>query len=214
MTHNLSVERDAAKARRPSLLRYAYGGYMKLFVLLLSGFLALPSVCFAELADENLLQNLPNGYKVDFQAKQGNMVITEMVPQSETVKNWTEMVTTQIFLGLKNATPEQFQAFMAKSWLAACKDGGVAPITKGEENGYPFSIWLQTCPLNQSTGKPEKTWFKAIKGNDSFYVVQKAFRFDPSNEQVVQWMKYFRSVIVCDSRLPDRPCPKLEKVAQ
>jgi hypothetical protein len=187
---------------------------MKLSFLLLLVFIALPSVCFAELADENLLQYLPSGYKVDFQTKQGSMVITEMVPQSETVKNWTEMVTTQIFLGLKNTTPVQFEAHMAKSWLAACKDGGVAPITKGEENGYPFSLWLQTCPLNQSTGKPEKTWFKAIKGNDSFYVVQKAFRFDPSNEQVVHWMKYFRSVIVCDSRLPDRPCPKFEKVAQ
>jgi hypothetical protein len=187
---------------------------MKLFSLLFSAMLVLPSVCLADLTDENLLQNLPVGYKVGFQGKQGNIVISEMVPQAETVKNWTEMVTTQIFLGQKNATPEQFQAFMAKGWLAACKEGGVAPITKGEENGYAFSIWLQTCPLNQATGKPEKTWFKAIKGNDSFYVVQKAFRFDPSDEQVVQWMKYFRSVIVCDSRLPDRQCPKVSSVAQ
>lgn len=185
---------------------------MKLSCLLLSLLVvAFQSVCLADLTDENLLQNLPSGYKVDFQAKQGSMFITEMVPQSETVKNWTEMVTTQVFKGLKNVTPEQFQALMAKNWLAACKDGGVAPVTRGEENGYLFSIWLQTCPLNQSTGKPENTWFKAIKGNDSFYVVQKAFRFDPSNENVVQWMKYFRSVMVCDSRLPDSPCPKLEK---
>lgn len=187
---------------------------MKLFVLLLSAFMAVPSVCFAQLKDENLLQNLPSGYKVDFQTRQGNMLITEMVPQAETVKNWTEMVTTQVFLGLKNATTEKFQEFMTKSWLASCKDSSVAHITKGEENGYPFSIWLQACPLNQASGKPEMTWFKAIKGNDSFYVVQKAFRFEPSNEQVVQWMKYFHSVTVCDSRLPDRPCPNIEKSAQ
>jgi hypothetical protein len=68
--------------------------------------------------------------------------------------------------------------------------------------------------LNQATGKPEKTWFKAIKGNDSFYVVQKAFKFDPSKEQIAQWMQYFRSVAVCDTRLADRPCPKLEKMSQ
>jgi hypothetical protein len=187
---------------------------MKLSSLLLSILFALPNVCLAELTDENLLQNLPSGYKLDFQGKQGKVVISEMVPQSETAKNWSEMVTTQIFLGLKNATPEQFQAFMAKSWLAACKDGSIAPVTKGEENGYSFSIWLQTCPLNQSTGKPENTWFKAIKGNDSFYVVQKAFRFTPSNEQIAQWMQYFRSITVCDSRLPERSCPKLEKIPQ
>lgn len=187
---------------------------MKLSSLLLSLLLAAPSICLAELTNENLLQNLPKGYKIDFQTKQGNMIITEMVPQAETVENWTEMVTTQIFLGMKSATPEQFQASVAKSWLAACKGGEAAPITKGEENGYAFSIWLQTCPLNPSTGKPEKTWFKAIKGNDSFYVVQKAFKFDPSEDQVTQWMRYFRSVMVCDSRAADRACPKLEKIEQ
>lgn len=175
---------------------------------------AVPTYSLADLKDENLLQNLPTGYKVDFQTKQGNMIMTEMVPQSESVKNWSEMITTQIFLGLKNATPENFQAYMQKTWGDSCKGAEVASVTKGEENGYPFSIWIQSCPLNQSTGKPEKTWFKAIKGNDSFYVVQKAFKFDPSNEQVTQWMKYFRSVMVCDTRLTDRPCPKLEKVSQ
>lgn len=176
--------------------------------------LALPNVCLAELTNENLWQNLPNGYKVGFQDRQGNMVMTEMVPQAETVNNWTEIITTQIFLGMKNVTPDQFQAFMTKSLLAACKDSEVIPITKGEENGYAFSIWLQACPLNPSTGKPEKTWFKAIKGNDSFYVVQKAFKFDPSKEQITQWMQFFRSIMVCDTRLADRPCPKVEKVAQ
>lgn len=176
--------------------------------------LFVPSVCLAQLSDENLLQSLPQGYKVDFQTKQGSMIMTEMVPQAETVDNWTEMLTVQIFLGLKNATPEQFQALMAKAWLGACRNGEVAPITKGEENGYSFSIWVQACPLNQATGKPEKTWFKAIKGNDSFYVVQKAFKFNPSKEQIAQWMQYFRSVAVCDTRLADRPCPKLEKVSQ
>ena len=187
---------------------------MKLSSLLFLALIALPSVSFAELKDENLLYELPSGYKVDFQSKQGNVITMEMVPQSETVNDWTEMLTVQILLGQKKFTPEQFQTLMSKSWLAVCKDGGVGPITKGEENGYPFSIWLQMCPQNPLTGKPENTWLKAIKGNDSLYVIQKAFRFDPSEEQVVQWMKYFRSVMVCDSRLSDRPCPKVEKVAQ
>ena len=184
---------------------------MKPAYWLLSLLLALPSMCLAELTNENLLQNLPKGYKIDFQTKQGNMVMTEMVPQTETVNRWTEMITTQIFLGMKNTTPEEFQASMAKNWLAVCKDGQAAPITKGEENGYVFSIWIQGCPLNQSTGKPENTLFKAIKGNDSFYVVQKAFKFAPAKEQITQWMQYFRSVMVCDTRLTARSCPKFEK---
>lgn len=187
---------------------------MKVASLLLFLILILPSMCFAELTNENLLQTMPNGYKVDFQTQQGSMVMTEMVPQSESVQNWTEMVTTQIFLGLKTTTPETFQVYMKKTWGSACAASTTTSITSGKENGYPFSIWMQTCPENQSTGKPEFTWFKAIKGNDSFYVIQKAFKFAPSNDQIIQWMQYFHSARVCDTRVADSPCPPLTKVGK
>ncbi len=173
-----------------------------LFLLLI-----LPGICFAKLQDENLLVAIPKGYKIDFQTKKDNMIMSEMVPQAETVNNWTEMVTTQIFLGMKNTSPEQFQETMTNNWAAACKNSNSVPVTDGKENGYAFSIWMQTCPLNRVTGKPENTWFKAIKGNDSFYVVQKAFKSEPSNEQIVQWMKYFRTIMVCDTRGNKHPCP-------
>jgi len=63
------------------------------------------------------------------------------------------------------------------------------------------------CPLNKDSGKPEITWFKAIQGQDSFYVVQKAFKFDPSQGQIVQWTLYLKKVAVCDTRVKERACP-------
>jgi hypothetical protein len=80
-------------------------------------------------------------------------------------------------------------------------------VAQGPENGYPAAVWLLSCPRNRETGKPEITWFKAIQGNDSFYVVQKAFRFEPAKEQVAKWTQYLRGVAVCDSRLAERRCP-------
>lgn len=56
--------------------------------------------------------------------------------------------------------------------------------------------------------KPEITWFKAVEGNDSFYLVQKAFKFEPSQDQITRWMGYLRKVSVCDSRIADRACPR------
>ena len=67
-------------------------------------------------------------------------------------------------------------------------------------------VLLQSCPLNKATGKPEITWFKAIQGNDSFYIVQVAFKAWPSKEQITQWMGYLKDVTVCDTRLLDRAC--------
>ena len=175
------------------------------FILASITSLFLVPVFAAGLEDENLLQTLPDGYKIGFQDRQQNMLLTEMVPEAETVENWTEMVTTQVFPGLK-ATPQQFKATIDQSVKAACPGAESVDVTQGEENEYPISIWMQVCPLNPSTGKPEYTWFKAIQGNDSFYVVQKAFRYAPSEEEVVRWMKYFQGVGVCDTRLQASPC--------
>jgi hypothetical protein len=162
----------------------------------------------AEIRDEVLLVTSPAGYKVGFQAQQRDRSrITEMVPTAETVESWTEMVTVQTFPGLR-ATAEQFESHLIKDWRGACPEADYQRIAQGTESGYPFVLWLLSCPLNKASGKPEITWFKAIHGNDSFYVVQKAFRFAPSKEQISTWMAFLRDAKVCDTRLPDRPCPK------
>ena len=170
-------------------------------------FLSFTAAASAQLQNENLLVALPSGYKIDYQARKDQIAISEMVPQQESVKNWTEMVTVQIFFGLKRP-PEQFKAQMEKLWSESCAGSKIESITSGPENGYRALVWMQSCPLNRQTGKPEITWFKAIQGNDSFYLVQKAFRFAPTQEQVAQWTRYLQSVTACDSRLPDRTCPK------
>jgi hypothetical protein len=134
----------------------------------------------------------------------------EMVPAAETVEAWTEMVTVQIFLGMKNVAPAQYSATLQGVWAKSCDKAQSHPVASGTENGYPFTLWLSSCPRNTATGKPEITWFKAMQGNDSFYLVQKAFKFQPSKAQIDTWMAYFKKVSVCDSRRPDHPCPTVK----
>lgn len=159
------------------------------------------------LTDENLLVAVPDGFKIDFQQRNGDMLISEAVPVAQSVRDWTEMVTVQIFYDLK-VTPEQLKARIDKEGPAACADIESNRVAQGDENGYAYMVWLQSCPLNKATGKPEITWFKAIAGNDSTYVVQLAFKAWPSKEQITSWMQYLGSVSVCDSRLPERACPR------
>jgi len=173
--------------------------------LLLAILLPLPAA--AQLVNENLLVSMPQGFKVGFQERKNNIQMTEMVPAKETVQEWSEMVTVQIFFGLKT-TPEQFKADMEKRWRAACKDGGSHAVSGAVENGYATLIWVLSCPRNPATGKPEVTWFKAVQGNDSFYLVQKAFRSMPAQPQMTEALSYLTGVKVCDSRRKDRACPK------
>ncbi len=161
----------------------------------------------AELVDENLLVVVPDGYKIDFSDKNATMLINEMVPVAENVHDWTEMVTVQIFFGLAGGTPQRMKNDIERKWFAACAHAESHPVAEDVENGYAVGVWLLSCPLNSSTGKPEMTLFKAIQGNDSFYLVQKAFKFEPSPAQVTEWSRYLSKVSVCDSRRADRPCP-------
>ena len=185
---------------------------MRLRRALLASFagLLLAGGASAQLKDENLLQGMPEGYKIGFQERQGPIILTEMVPESESVEEWTEMVSSQLFIGLKSVSPETFRAESRKKWLEACKDGNFAEIASGEESGYPMALWMLSCPHSKAPGRPEITWFKAIRGQDAFYVVQKSFRFEPSNEQVQQSMRYLRQISVCDTRIPQRACPVIK----
>ena len=177
----------------------------KISIYLGLGMALAASPCHAQLRDENILAKLPTGFKIDFQQRNKTMLISEMVPVKQSVKNWTEMVTVQVFYGLM-VTPDQFKARIEKELATACPGAELHPVAEGAENGYPSMVWLQSCPINKATGKPEITWFKAIQGNDSFYVAQVAFKAWPSKEQVTQWMRYLKDVTVCDTRLPDRAC--------
>jgi hypothetical protein len=168
---------------------------------------ALASAGFAQLQNETLLVELPTGYQIGFQDQKGNMRMSEMVPASETVDDTSEMVTVQIFSELKTP-PAPFRDNIQKGWLAACKDGGAHAVSDARENGYATLTWVLSCPRNPSTGKPEITWFKAVRGNDSFYAVQKAFRFMPAQEQMTGALAYLNMVKVCDTRRKDSPCPR------
>jgi hypothetical protein len=169
--------------------------------------LAAAGPAAAELVNENLLVAVPDGYKIDFRDKNATMLINEMVPVAENVHDWTEMITVQIYFGLTDVAPERMKNDIEKRWFGACANAESHSVASDVENGYPVAVWRLTCPLNSTTGKSEMTWFKAIRGNDSFCVVQKAFKFEPSPEQVSEWSRYLRKVSVCDSRLADRPCP-------
>jgi hypothetical protein len=79
-----------------------------------------------------------------------------------------------------------------------------------EAGTRPPELWIHVRSATQRLEVQGKlAWFKAIQGADSFYVVQKAYKFVPSKEQETKWTGYLQSISVCDSRVPERACPKM-----
>jgi hypothetical protein len=175
-------------------------------VIAFTGLLCFGSAAHAQLKNENLLVGMPQGFKVGFSDARNGMNMQEWVPANETVQNWTEMVTVQVFLNRKDLDPVQFLATMEKQWAGACKGSTATPVASGKTNGYASAIVTLRCPLLASSGKPETTMMKTIKGNDSFYLVQRAARSVPSEPQLALMKSYLEAVSACDSRLRAHPC--------
>lgn len=179
--------------------------------VLLCGLL-LSSLAVAQPQEELLLQGMPNGFKVASQDREGPIVTTNLVPESEGRDDWTEMLTSQLYLGLKHVTLEAFRTESKRKWLEGCKEGQFAEMVSGDENGYPIMLWMLTCPYSKAPGRPEISIFKGIRGTDNLYVLQKTFRFEPNKEQIALWMRYLKTVIACDPRTSTHACPAADSV--
>jgi hypothetical protein len=166
---------------------------------------ALAASCFAQDAvqSETLLLRLPEGFKVGYQ--RGNM--TEWVPSLETVEDWSELVTLSVYKANSKVNQVQFLQGIASGWMQQCPETPPPHLYTGQTNGYAVSMMLLACPKLKSTGKPETTGFRAIQGTQSLYIVQRAFRSTPTQEQVARTMSYLGTVTVCDRSSLGHPCP-------
>jgi hypothetical protein len=157
---------------------------------------------------ENLIVSPPGDFKVGYDSHDANKSITEFVPAQETVEDWTRMLTVQVFRHAKIEAAAFLQG-VGKGFAEACPGTTVRGngIRTGQVNGYVVSMLFLQCPKNPATGKPETTIFRAIKGNDALYLVQRAWRAVPAQQDVDETMQALAHVMVCDTRASEHPCP-------
>ena len=163
----------------------------------------------ADVRDENLLVPIPHGFVLGDQGRSGpGSDIAEYIPDGETVNAWSRMLTVQVFHNLKGFDPDRFAETIRDRGPASCPGEQGVLVKHGLEHGYAASLWLFTCPLNPQTGKPETFYDKLISGTDALYSVQYSFRSTLYPEVVPSKLAFLDKVGVCDTRLPDRPCPR------
>lgn len=137
--------------------------------------------------------------------------MTEFVPAGQTVEDWTEMLTVQVFRHATVDAPSFLRA-VGTRYMEACPGTTAKGIFTGHVNGYVVSMLLLKCPQNPATRKPETTAFRVIKGNDALYSVQHAWRAVPSDQDVDRAMHDLAKVTVCDTRAADHPCPSFDSL--
>ncbi len=166
-----------------------------------------------EKGKEVVIVATPSGYKAGAETKFENAtdkgVVKSFFLASENPDHWTERLTISAYFGLGDHTPTAYQkAIQGPS--EDCKDGKVISSSVGEEDGYAFALWSETCAASSSDSSAGKTDFrlnKVIQGRDNLYMISREFHSTPSDAQVEQYRSYLTSVRVCDSKRSGQPCP-------
>ncbi len=121
------------------------------------------------------------GFVVGHEASNAEQSIVELVPEGETVHNWSRMITDQRLGGLvRHATPRQFAELMAQGMAQSCPGGKVTQIIDLKIDQRPAAQLYAECPLNPDTGKPEAFIGLLIAGKDDLHSRQVAWRKTPT----------------------------------
>lgn len=144
---------------------------------------------------ERLDVTMPAGYFDAHSDRNDVRLLQHWLPQGQTLEQWTDLLTIATYFG-DQKTPQDLRTAMIEAWQSACPGSTVGPLADGDEHGRRFASWSQACPQSPITGGYEFTLFKAIRGADAMYLVQKAYRYKPDAEQLSWWVQFVGSVAV------------------
>lgn len=172
---------------------------------------------------ENLMFVLPKGFKQIHQARNQQQMIMEFVPEGETVKDWTEMVTLRVYFGVRNVDPRAVNKDMQERvWRPVCGRIETHEPALRQEKGYHVSAAVIDCfdPDPRKTAaqvhlRPrEFMLMKVFQGRDSLYILQRAWHGTSGEQPPMmrweelkkQWAGFMATAEICDTRIPDQPC--------
>jgi hypothetical protein len=149
-------------------------------------------------AGEWVAQASVPGFATAFHDEGAGGMITEQVPNGETVERWTRMITVQRFTGAaQRLSPEDLLANMASGLVTSCPGARTSEVFRLTVSGRPAARFRADCPRNPSTRLPETFTALAIAGAGDLHVAQVAFRRVPSAADDAWAERQIASVALC-----------------
>lgn len=166
---------------------------------------------------EKLYYLVPEGTKIGFRDHKPEMDIVEYVPEDQSVEQWTDMITVMVFPRPSGFTLDAFFQNMSEGFVEGCEVEALVRDPKRFPDGtYPAGTQAAFCGKTIRFGQGEALIYKAILGAKALYVVQRAWRFPPSDQSrylpitedmLVSAIERLETVHLCDSEIASERCP-------
>lgn len=165
---------------------------------------------------EQLIATPPAGWKQVFQVNVGGTRIADYVPKGQTRKHWTAKLSFESYAKLLHDDPLVVTKNQARYTKKHCSFASDYSVFAGLENNYPTATRLLICGRLKKTDKGQISLFKAIKGEQYFYIIRMVRRLPPfendkssfDKADMAAWSHYFSKIRVCDPGSNDHPCPR------
>lgn len=167
---------------------------------------------------ETLTLAPPDGWTETHRQESGGVRVLHLMPADQDPDDWRDMMTVQILKTADPPTLEDLYARAVASYDAECTHSLGGTLQTGEANGYPTGFWTLGCSHN--AGMPgamgETSFFKAVRGGEGMYVVQRAWRlpaFDAQSgppipqEAQQEAIRQLQGAVVCVPGNAAHPCP-------
>ncbi len=172
--------------------------------------------------EESIRFAMPDGWsEAQRENSNGNMVI-EFLPEGESLKDWTQMITFLRMSKARNIPPQQFGNVILSGLARSC----ARKLTRSEMIKLPDRhhggiVAIGLCEEMRSQGQPAQVLVKKIElvamlvanGREGFYSVQRSWHGDtpspdfPARNQAAlsAWVQPLFNTALCPS--PDPLCP-------
>ena len=151
-------------------------------------------------AKEMLIGQVQTGFELAYSTEDVDFIMSEWIPRGESLQDWTQMITLQALLDYPPDRLDTFVRRFIELINEECDNSDSTIISEGLELEYFFKIFGTVCEKNPKTQKPENTILKAMAGDEALYVVQKAWKYSPTQKEMNDWLKRLGDFVVCGEK--------------
>jgi len=176
-----------------------------------------PGAATVAIFDIRLTHRHPSGWKVGHEQQNDRALIREYVPAGQSVHDWREMITLQVFRNLAlnpKAAPAEFLGRLANLMRRTCPEAvliqPLGPQTIGSASGETAIIGCRQVAQNQVSGlrrgQGELAVYLIFRAHNHLILLHRAAR-GPAFEAANAPIHPGNSLVLLKSMAPLRICP-------
>ena len=163
--------------------------------------LILAGLASSTQAQENLKIAWPGEikWKIGSNQKSGNTRMVEVIPENESMDNWTIIGTMISIMGSKSVSVEKFMELTYNQTLKNAPKAKLTMIEKGVKSGSPWIMFRIESPSFNNNKIPESQLYYIIRGKQALYSNFVAVKQPSFGVLFVEkWAKVFKNSALLD----------------